>query len=117
MINRKYQFTSKMKILPLISFIILSTIFSQCSIQTTEKIPSPRGLLCELLRHPENAVITDSIPEFGWVFPSKGEMQEAYRILVASSPGLLTEEAADICHCCLSCQDACPEDAIQIKDE
>jgi formate hydrogenlyase subunit 6/NADH:ubiquinone oxidoreductase subunit I len=29
----------------------------------------------------------------------------------------VTEEAADICHCCLSCQDACPEDAILIKDE
>ena len=29
----------------------------------------------------------------------------------------VTEEAADICHCCLSCQDACPEDAIVIKDE
>jgi formate hydrogenlyase subunit 6/NADH:ubiquinone oxidoreductase subunit I len=29
----------------------------------------------------------------------------------------VTEEAADICHCCLSCQDACPEDAILVKDE
>ncbi len=29
----------------------------------------------------------------------------------------VTEDAAEICHCCLSCQDACPENAILIKDE
>ena len=27
------------------------------------------------------------------------------------------EEAADICHCCLCCQDACPENAIVVKNE
>ncbi|MBP1722249.1 MAG: 4Fe-4S dicluster domain [Deltaproteobacteria bacterium] len=27
------------------------------------------------------------------------------------------EEAGVICHCCLSCQDACPEKAITILDE
>jgi len=27
------------------------------------------------------------------------------------------EEAAEICHCCLSCQDACPEGAILVRDE
>lgn len=26
-------------------------------------------------------------------------------------------EAAEICHCCLACRDACPEDAITIIEE
>ena len=29
----------------------------------------------------------------------------------------VTEEAVDMCHCCLCCQDACPEGAILVKDE
>ncbi len=29
----------------------------------------------------------------------------------------VTEEAAEMCHCCLCCQDACPEEAIMVKDE
>ena len=29
----------------------------------------------------------------------------------------VTEEAKDICHMCLCCHDACPEDAITIVEE
>jgi NAD-dependent dihydropyrimidine dehydrogenase PreA subunit len=29
----------------------------------------------------------------------------------------VVEEAPEICHCCLCCQDACPEGAISVKDE
>ena len=59
------------------------------------EISAPTGLLCELLRWPEKAVITDAQPEFGWVFPAD-ENQEAYRILVASTPERLEEGKADM---------------------
>ena len=56
----------------------------------------PTGLLTELLRAPEIAVITDSSPEFGWIFPQQGKSQTAYQILVASSTNLLQEGKADL---------------------
>ena len=46
-------------------------------------------------RYPETAVITDQIPEFGWIFPSVGIKQTAFRILVSSSESLLSEGKAD----------------------
>lgn len=45
----------------------------------------PSGLLCELLRQPERALITDSTPEFSWIV-SSGEEQMAYQIQVAQTP-------------------------------
>lgn len=67
-----------------------------CSVEPVRELPAPVGLLCELLREPADAVITDSIPEFGWIFPAEGKVQTSYRILVASSPGLLEEGKADL---------------------
>ena len=57
---------------------------------------TPTGLLTELLRAPEMAVITDPEPEFGWIFPDDGKSQTAYQILVTSSPDLLEEGKADL---------------------
>lgn len=71
--------------------IILISIYS-CSKKT---LPSPEGLLVELLRYPEKAVITDSIPEFGWIFPIVGVKQTACRVLVSSSLSLLNEGDVD----------------------
>ncbi len=62
---------------------------------TDKKISPPSGLLCELLRFPELAVITDSIPEFSWIVPNNIAEQKGYRILVASSENLLNENKAD----------------------
>ena len=78
------------KTILLLQFLILS-VFS-----FGQHLPAPNGLLVELLRAPENAVITDSIPEFGWIFPQEGIKQSAYEILVASSTELLSESNADI---------------------
>jgi len=58
-------------------------------------LPPPEGLLCNLLREPSSAVITEKNPEFSWIFPTTGVKQAAYRILVASSPFLLSEGKAD----------------------
>ncbi len=62
----------------------------------THKLPAPSGLQIELLRAPEQAVITDSVPEFGWIFPTEGISQTACQILVASSPELLQKNRADM---------------------
>ncbi|MCC5930970.1 MAG: alpha-L-rhamnosidase [Cyclobacteriaceae bacterium] len=76
-------------------FITFLLLLAACTSTDKTLIPAPAGLLCELLRSPELAVITDSIPEFGWIFPVEGGMQKAFRILVASSPDLLEEGKAD----------------------
>lgn len=56
---------------------------------------APSGLLCELLSHPEQAVITASSPHFGWIVndPSRGAVQSAYQIAVASSEDKAREGA------------------------
>ena len=69
-------------------YIFVLNIFAQ-------QLPAPSGLICELLRAPEAAVITDATPEFGWIFPQSGESQSAYQIRVASSPYLLKKDKAD----------------------
>jgi len=60
-----------------------------------QNLPAPEGLVCELLREPSTAVITDPTPEFGWIFPQSGIKQSAYQILVATSPFLLQQGKTD----------------------
>ncbi|MCF6358307.1 MAG: hypothetical protein L3J54_10925 [Draconibacterium sp.] len=69
--------------------------FLQCT-PTNEKSVIPTGLTIELLRAPEQAVITDSEPEFGWIFPQKMVSQTAYKILVSTSYDLLEEGKTDL---------------------
>ncbi|NND06243.1 MAG: alpha-L-rhamnosidase [Saprospiraceae bacterium] len=59
-------------------------------------LPPPSGLSTAFLRVPSEAVITDSTPDFAWIFPQAGLEQSAYRVLVASSPFLLLEGDADL---------------------
>jgi len=77
----------KRTVLLLLSVFVLHT--------EARAISAPTGLLCELLRWPEKAVITDAQPEFSWVFPAD-EKQKAYRILVASTREHLEEGKADM---------------------
>lgn len=69
--------------------LILTFAVSAC----TKKHLAPSGLMTELLRAPEQAVITDSVPEFGWIFPAEGITQTACQILVATSKELLDNKA------------------------
>ena len=62
----------------------------------SQHLPSPYGLTTTYLRAPSQAVITDSTPNFAWIFPQSGIKQSAYRILVASSPFMLEEGDADL---------------------
>ena len=47
----------------------------------------PSGLTVELFEYPQMVEITDSTPEFGWIYNSikKEDFQTAYRIIIASS--------------------------------
>jgi hypothetical protein len=56
------------------------------------------GMLCELLEHPEETVISASRPKFGWSYrPSfRNDAQSRYRIIVASSQSLANAGAGDM---------------------
>ncbi len=60
-----------------------------CGILQTNAEPAkaPSGLLCNLLEHPEETVISTTAPKFGWIYnPSfPGDSQAAYHIIVSSN--------------------------------
>ena len=59
---------------------------------------APSGLLCDLLEHPEETVITDTKPQFGWVYnPSySSDSQNGYHVIVASSQRLAEAGVGDV---------------------
>jgi len=59
---------------------------------------APEGLLCDLLEHPEETVIADMTPKFGWIYqPSfRNDMQTGYHVIVASSLDLADEGSGDV---------------------
>jgi alpha-L-rhamnosidase len=73
-------------------------LLATCSSILESGPDAPTGLLCDLLRAPEQAVITDANPEFGWIVSNAQDaaIQSAYQILVASSPDFLHEDTADM---------------------
>ncbi|MEP2653009.1 MAG: hypothetical protein ABJH06_13560, partial [Paraglaciecola sp.] len=69
---------------------------SMSSASSEELITAPTGLLTELLRWPEKAVITDVAPEFSWRLGKEGQNQQAFQILVANNQELLAQENANM---------------------
>jgi hypothetical protein len=59
---------------------------------------APSGLLCDLLEHPEETVITNTEPQFGWIYnPSfRNDSQSGYHIIVASSQKLADADVGDV---------------------
>jgi hypothetical protein len=59
---------------------------------------APSGLLCDLLEHPEETVITNTLPNFGWIYNPSGrdDAQSAYHIIVAASQGLADAGTGDV---------------------
>ena len=59
---------------------------------------APSGLLCDLLTHPEQSLITDAQPDFGWIVNAShaDEVQSAYQILVGSSLENLAQGKGDL---------------------
>jgi len=58
----------------------------------------PSGLLCDLLEHPEETVITNPAPQFGWIYnPSfRNDSQSGYHIIVASSQRLADKGVGEV---------------------
>ena len=56
------------------------------------------GLLCELLAHPEQTVITAQNPRFSWVYQpfARNDSQAGYQIIVASSQALALAGTGDL---------------------
>lgn len=63
-----------------------------------EAANAPTGLLCDLLEHPEETVITTAAPEFGWIYNSSlpNDAQTGYRIIVAGSEAAARRAAGDV---------------------
>ena len=68
-----------------------------CPLFSQKPALPPTGLLCDLLREPARVVITDANPEFSWIVndSSRGAVQAAYQIRVASSQDKLADDQAD----------------------
>lgn len=58
---------------------------------TLAQAEAPTQLTVELLRMPQRAVITDSVPEFSWVIPQSNRYQSAYQIVVSSAESFSDE--------------------------
>ena len=59
---------------------------------------APSGLLCDLLEHPEETVITNTSPQFSWIYnpSSRDDSQHGSRIIVASSRTLADAGVGDV---------------------
>jgi alpha-L-rhamnosidase len=58
----------------------------------------PTGLLCDLLEHPEQTVIPNASPCFGWIYqPSfRNDVQSAYHLIVASNQEMANKGIGDV---------------------
>ncbi|NOY57354.1 MAG: alpha-L-rhamnosidase [Calditrichaeota bacterium] len=86
----------RMKGLIVVSVILVSIIAQK--IHARQTTAAPTGLLCELLRDPSAAVITERMPVFGWIVNDslRGAMQTAFQIIVSSSKELVDRNKGDM---------------------
>jgi hypothetical protein len=77
---------------------VLSILAFLPSLPALAGVNAPTGLLCDLMEHPEQTVISDARPEFGWIYqPSfRGDSQKGFRIIVASSSSLANAGTGDV---------------------
>lgn len=78
--------------------VLVSAMLSLGLVSGCRGSNAPTGLLCELMEYPEQTVITDPTPEFGWVYqPSdNGDQQTGFRIIVASERSLADQGKGDV---------------------
>jgi arylsulfatase A-like enzyme len=57
---------------------------------------TPTGLTIGLIRNPEQELLKDKTPEFGWIVPASAVSQSSYQILVASSVSNLDKNIGDV---------------------
>src|SRR3569833_1423355 len=65
---------------------------------TLRAATAPSGLLCDLMEHPEETVITNARPQFGWIYnPSfRNDSQSGYHVIVASNRAVADAVKCDI---------------------
>jgi len=65
---------------------------------SSRAVTAPGGLLCDLLEHPEETVITNTAPRFGWIYnPSfNNDSQAGFHIIVASSRARAKAATGDV---------------------
>ncbi len=75
---------------------IIAAILLVCPVSSAAE--KPDGLLIELLPDASQTVVTDSTPEFGWIYHPAfaDDYQSAFRILVASSKASLESGVGDM---------------------
>ena len=78
--------------------VSICAFFISCSGHSENYPLAPQGLTTDLLLEAEEAVITDSIPEFGWIVHDKrqGAKQSAWQILVSSGEDRIQNEQGDM---------------------
>lgn len=81
-----------------VSLVLLICLTAFFSMDISAAPGAPTGLLCELLRAPDQALITDATPEFSWIVndTARGARQSAYRIRVAATPAALAQGKGDM---------------------
>ena len=81
-----------------ISGLISLTGLLFCAQSGEETLAAPSGLLVELLRHPESALITSRNPHFSWIVNdrARGAVQTSYQIQMASQTDLVEGGAPDV---------------------
>lgn len=91
--NQLMKYNSSLTLL-----LSISLVFISCSNGGKIYPQAPKGLTCELLQAPEEAVITDANPEFGWIVNDSrnGAMQSAWQVLVSSDKNLIQNDNGDM---------------------
>ncbi len=80
----------------ILALILCLLVFSNSMAAPATNAPS--GLLCDLLEHPEETVLTNTSPRFGWIYNPlvPNDAQTGYRVIVASSRTLANAGKGDV---------------------
>jgi alpha-L-rhamnosidase len=87
-----------LKLRVMVAAAVISFLVSLAPFAHAESPCAPTGLLCDLLAHPEETVITTATPEFGWIYNPTfpGDVQAGYRIIVASDESSAIRGTGDV---------------------
>jgi alpha-L-rhamnosidase len=77
--------------------LIFSGLLNSCNLSDFRH-DQPTGLMVEMLRNPEEAMIEDHEPEFSWIVSSStnGDMQIAYQVFVSSTKNKAELDQGDL---------------------
>ncbi|MEP3838602.1 MAG: alpha-L-rhamnosidase C-terminal domain-containing protein [Algibacter sp.] len=93
--SQRVLFKSKTRLICL-SVLLLSFSCKSRITNKTDVLVKPIDLVIENIRNTYNVSLVDAKPEFGWVLPGTIKTQTAYKILVASSKGILENNSGDL---------------------